>query len=174
VTHPDDALPDDALPGDPSADGSELDAVDDEGAETVNDTDNTDGLGWVEPTPEQYAERARKANRATRGAMAGVLILEALVVLLIPRAIAFTTGLGATRTTICFVVAGLLVVSGGLLRRPWGIAVGSAMQLVFFLTGIMIVTMFLVGAIFAAIWLRLLMLRHEVIGGPGGVRMLAG
>jgi hypothetical protein len=128
----------------------------------------------VEPTPEQYAERARRANKATRGAMAGILGLEALVVLLIPRAIAFTTGLGTARTTICFVVFGLLVVGAALVRRPWGIAVGSALQVVFFLTGILSIPMFLVGAIFAAIWLRLLTLRHEVIGGRGGVHLLAG
>jgi hypothetical protein len=38
----------------------------------------------------------------------------------------------------------------------------------------MIGTMFLIGALFLAIWLRLLTLRHELVGGPGGLRMLAG
>ena len=128
----------------------------------------------AEPTPEQIAERARRANRATRGALAGVLGLEALVVLLIPRAIAFTTGLGPVRTTICIGLAVLLVVAAAMLRRPWGIAVGSALQIAFLATGIMIVTMFLVGALFIAIWLRLLMLRRELVGSPGGFRMLAG
>ena len=128
----------------------------------------------AEPTPEQYAERARRANKATRGALAGVLGLEALVVLLIPRAIAFTTGLGPVRTGICIGLAVVLVLAAGLVRRPWGIAVGSVLQAVFFLTGIMIATMFLVGALFIAVWLRILMLRHEIVGTPGGVRMLAG
>jgi hypothetical protein len=128
----------------------------------------------VRPTPEQIAERARRANKATRGALAGVLGLEALVVLLIPRAIAFTTGLGPVRTTICIGLAVLLIIAAAMVRRPWGIAVGSALQLAFLATGIMIVTMFLVGAIFIAIWLRLLMLRHELVGTPGGLRMLAG
>jgi uncharacterized protein DUF4233 len=127
-----------------------------------------------EPTPEQYAERARRANKATRGALAGVLGLEALVVLLIPRAIAFTTGLGPVRTGICIGVAVALIVGAALLRRPWGIAVGSTLQVVFLATGFMIATMFLVGALFIAIWLRLLMLRHEIVGSPGGLRMLAG
>ena len=39
-------------------------------------------------------------------------------------------------------------------------------------TGLLIGTMFLLGAIFMAIWARLLMLRHEVVGTSGGVRML--
>jgi hypothetical protein len=127
-----------------------------------------------EPTPEQYAERARRGNRATRGALAGVLGLEALVVLLIPRAIAFTTGLGPVRTGICIGVAVLLVIGAGLVRRSWGIAFGSGLQVAFVATGFMIGTMFLVGALFIAIWLRLLMLRHEIVGSPGGLRMLAG
>jgi Protein of unknown function (DUF4233) len=127
-----------------------------------------------EPTPEQYAERARRANKATRGALAGVLGLEALVVLLIPRAIAFTTGLGPVRTGICIGVAVLLIAGAAVLRRPWGIAFGSALQVVFLATGFMIGTMFLVGGLFIAIWLRLLMLRHEIVGSPGGLRMLAG
>jgi hypothetical protein len=128
----------------------------------------------AEPTAEQYAERARRADKATKGALAGVLGLEALVVLLIPRAIAFTTGLGPVRTGICIGVAVVMVVAAGLVRRPWGIAVGSALQVVFLATGFLIATMFLVGALFIAVWARLLMLRHEIVGRPGGLRMLAG
>ncbi|HZC72108.1 MAG TPA: DUF4233 domain-containing protein [Jatrophihabitans sp.] len=127
-----------------------------------------------EPTPEQYAERAQRANKATRNALMAVLGLEAFVVLLIPRAIAFTTGLGPVRTGICVGVAVLLLLAAALLRRPWGIGLGSGMQIVFFATGIMIATMFLVGALFIAVWLRILMFRHEVVGTPGGLRMLLG
>lgn len=125
-----------------------------------------------EPTPEQIAARARRANKATRGALAAVLALEALVVLLVPRAIAFTTGLGTVRTTILIGLAVVLILAAGLQRRSWGIGLGSVLQLAFTATGIMIATMYLVGAIFAAIWLRLLMLRHEVVGTSGGLRML--
>jgi hypothetical protein len=127
-----------------------------------------------EPTEEQYAERARRANRASRGALAGVLGLEALVVLLIPRAIAFTTGLGPVRTTICIGLAVVLVIGAALMRRPWGIGLGSALQVPFFATGFMIATMFLVAALFIAVWLRILLFRHEVVGSPGGLRMLLG
>lgn len=125
----------------------------------------------VEPTPEQYAERARRANKATRGALAGVLGLEAVVVLLVPRTIAFTTGLGPVRTGLCIGLAVVLILAAGLLRRPFGIGLGSVLQLAFVATGFLIGTMFLVGAIFAAIWLRLLMLRHEIVGTAGGLRM---
>jgi hypothetical protein len=133
-----------------------------------------DGPPAGEPTPEQYAERARKADKASRGAMAGVLALEAIVILLVPRTIAKVGGLSATDTAICIGLAVVLIAVAGLLRRPWGIAVGSVMQVLFIATGFIIGTMFFVGFVFILIWLRLLMLRHEVVGSPGGLRMLAG
>jgi len=68
----------------------------------------------------------------------------------------------------------ILVFAAALVRRPWGIAVGSGLQVAFLATGILIVTMFLVAALFIAVWLRVLMFRHEVVGSPGGLRMLAG
>jgi hypothetical protein len=134
--------------------------------------DRSSDAEWVEPTPEQIAARAIRADRATRGAMAGVLSLEALVVLLVPRAIAFTTGLGGTRTALLVGLAVVLVAAAALLRRPWGIGAGSVLQLPFILTGVWIAAMFVVGAIFAAIWIYLLTLRHELVGTPGGARML--
>ncbi len=126
----------------------------------------------AEPTAEQYAQRAQRADRASRGALAGVLALEAVVVLLIPRAVAFTTGLGAVRTGICVGLAVVFLLGAAVTRRPWGIAVGSVLQVVLLATGFMIATMFLVGALFIAVWLRILTFRHEVVGTPSGLRML--
>jgi hypothetical protein len=127
----------------------------------------------VAPTPEQIAERARRADRATRGVLAAVLGLEAVVVLLVPRAIAFTsTGLGTTRTVLLVALALVLVLAAGLLRRRYGIAVGSALQVLFLLTGLWLFAMLVIAAIFAAIWVRVLFLRHELVGTPGGVRLL--
>lgn len=124
------------------------------------------------PTEEQIAERARRADKATRGAMAGVLGLEGLVVLLLPRAIRFTIGLGGTRTALLIALAVVLIVLAAMLRRPWGIGAGTVVQVPFILTGFWLVSMFLVAAIFAAIWLYLLSLRHELVGTPGGIRLL--
>lgn len=134
----------------------------------------TDAPAPDRPGPEQYAARARRADRASRGALAGVLGLEAVVVLLIPRTIAFTTGLGPVRTAICIGLAVVLILAAGLVRRPWGIGLGSALQVAFFATGALIATMFLVAALFIAVWLRILLFRHEVVGSPGGLRMLLG
>jgi uncharacterized protein DUF4233 len=128
----------------------------------------------AEPTAEQYQERARRADKASRGALAGVLGLEAVVVLLIPRTIAYTTGLGPVRTGICIGLAVVLIIAAGLMRRPWGIGLGTVLQVAFLATGALIVTMFLVAALFIGVWLRILLFRHEVVGSPGGLRMLLG
>jgi Protein of unknown function (DUF4233) len=127
----------------------------------------------TEPTADQLAERALRADKSTRAALAGILGLEAVVVLLVPRAIAFTaTGLGATRAGLLIALAVLMVMAAGLVRRPWGIGLGSLLQVAFVLTGVWLAAMFVVAGIFATIWLYLLNLRHELVGTPGGVRML--
>jgi hypothetical protein len=133
---------------------------------------DTDPADYVEPSEEQLAARAVRANRATRGALAGILGLEALVTLLVPRAIAYTSsGLGPTRAGLLIGLAVVMVAAAGLVRRPWGIALGSVLQLAFILTGIVLSSMYVIGIIFAAIWLALLNLRHELVGTPGGLRM---
>ncbi|MEP7019482.1 MAG: DUF4233 domain-containing protein [Pseudonocardiales bacterium] len=133
----------------------------------------TEESEYAEPTAEQRAERALRANRATRGALAAVLCLEALVVLLVPRAIAFTsTGLGTTRAALLIGLAVVMIAAAGLMRRPWGIGLGSLLQVPFILTGVWLSAMFVIAAIFATIWLSLLNLRRELVGTPGGVRML--
>jgi hypothetical protein len=127
----------------------------------------------VGPTEEQVAARAQRADRGTRGGLAGILVLEALVTLLVPRAIAFTaTGLGTTRTVILIALAVLMVLASAVVRRPYGIGLGSVLQVAFILTGVFIAAMFVVGVIFAAIWGYLLKLRHELVGTPGGLRAL--
>jgi hypothetical protein len=70
------------------------------------------------------------------------------------------------------VLAVIMIVTGFLLRRPWGIGAGSTLQVVFLATGIwlpagLIVTVLLVGC-----WGYLLYLRHDLVGTPGGIRML--
>ena len=126
----------------------------------------------AEPTPEQLAERARRADRATKGALAAVLALEALVALLVPRAIAFTsTGLGTGRTIALITLAVLFLVAAGTVRRGVGIGLGSVLQIPFLLTGIWLLAMLVLAAIFAAIWVRVLLLRHELVGTPAGVRL---
>ena len=126
-----------------------------------------------EPTPEQLAERAARAAKAISRALAVVLCLEALCVLLVPRAIAQTSvGLGGTKTGLLIGLAVVLVAAGLVVRRPFGIAVGSALQVPMFAIGLWVYGFLIVAAIFLGVWLYLLNLRHELVGTPGGIRML--
>lgn len=127
----------------------------------------------VQPTPQELAERSRRADRATRGAMAGVLGLEAVVTLLVPRALAFSSGgLGVTKTVLLIALAVLMVLAAGLVRRRWGIGTGSAVQLLFLLSGIWLWALLIIAAVFAAVWGWLLVLRRDLVGTPGGWRLL--
>ena len=135
--------------------------------------DATDDAAPDEPTAEQVELRARNADKATRRALAAILGLEALVVLLVPRAIAFTdAGLGGVKTGLLIALAVLMIVGAGVQRRPWGIGFGSALQLPLIATGVWLPALYVVGGIFAAIWVYLLTLRHELVGTPGGARLL--
>jgi hypothetical protein len=124
-------------------------------------------------TEEQLAERRERVNRSTRGALAAVLCLEAFAVLLVPRAIAQTaTGLDGVKTGLLVGLAVVLVAAATLQRRGWGIAVGSGLQLPFLAVGVWVPAFFIAGALFLGVWLYVLNLRHELVGTPGGARML--
>jgi hypothetical protein len=127
----------------------------------------------VEPTAEMLEERRVRTDKATKRALAALLVLEALIVLLVPRAIARTdTGLDTTKTVLLVVFAVVLVVAGAMLRRSWGIGLGTFLQVLVVLTGVWVAAMYVLGAVFLAIWLYVLNLRHELVGTPGGWRLL--
>lgn len=119
------------------------------------------------------AERLRRADRGTRGALAAVLGLEAVVALLVPRALAFSDGgLGTTKTIVLVGLAVLMIAAAGLVRRPWGIGLGSAVQVLFLLSGMWLIALLVIAALFAAVWARMLWLRHQLLGTPAGWRLL--
>ena len=110
-----------------------------------------------------------RAARALRGAAAGVLVLEGIAVLFVPRGIAQTEeGLGGVRLTLLLVLAVVLVLAGGVQRRPWGVVVGTALQVPLLLTGLLNSVMWFVGGVFVLIWLYLLQVRKELLGSPFG------
>jgi hypothetical protein len=124
------------------------------------------------PQPEQV-ERSRRADRATRGGLAALLCLEAFVVLLVPRAIAQTsTGLDGTKTALLIALAVVLIACGFLLRRPWGIGLGSVLQLLVVATIALIPVLAVVVVFFLLLWWYLLRVRHQLVGTPAGWRML--
>ena len=110
-----------------------------------------------------------RAARALRGAAAGVLVLEGIAVLFVPRGIAQTEeGLGGVRLTLLLVLAVVLVLAGGVQRRPQGVVVGTVLQVPLLLTGLLNAAMWFVGGVFVLIWLYLLQVRKELLGAPFG------
>jgi hypothetical protein len=110
-----------------------------------------------------------RAARALGGAAAGVLGLEGIAVLFVPRGIAQSgPGLTGVRLTLLVVLAVVLLLTAGLQRRPYGLIVGTAVQVPLLLTGLLNSVMWIVAGVFVLIWLYLLQVRKDLIGSPFG------
>jgi hypothetical protein len=110
-----------------------------------------------------------RAARALGGAAAGVLVIEGIAVLFVPRGIAQSgPGLTGPRLTFLLVLAVVLILAAGVQRRPAGLVVGTALQVPLLLTGLLNSVMWIVGGVFVLIWLYLLQVRKELIGSPFG------
>lgn len=110
-----------------------------------------------------------RAGRALNGAAAAALLLEGFAVLFVPRGIAQSgPGLTGLRLTLLLVLAVLLILASGVQRRPWGLPVGTVLQVPLLLTGLMSGAMWIVGGAFLLIWLYLLQTRKELLGSPFG------
>ena len=62
---------------------------------------------------------------------------------------------GSTALVACVVLAGLL-------RRSWAIAAGSALQVLIIGTGVVVPTMYFLGALFAGLWFLAIFLGRRV------------
>jgi hypothetical protein len=106
-----------------------------------------------------------RAARALDGTAAAVLVLEAIVVLFVPRGIAQTgPGLTGFRLTFLLTLAVLLILAAGVQRRPRGLIIGTVLQVPLVLTGLFNSVLWLIGGIFALLWLYLLQLRRDMLG----------
>jgi len=111
-----------------------------------------------------------RAGRALNGAAAGILVLEGIATLFVPRGIAQTgDGLTGGRLTYLLVLALVLVLAAGIQRRPRGLMVGTALQVPLLLTGLFDGVMWFVAGAFVLIWLYLLQIRKELLGSPFGM-----
>lgn len=123
----------------------------------------------MDPTqavPESNGDRERVAKRLAGGA-AAVLILEALAVLFVPRAIAQSgPGLTPFRLSAVLTVVVLLIVVAGLQRRSWGSRAGLVVQLPVLATGLFTAAMWFLGGLFLLLWIYLMRIRDELLGSP--------
>jgi len=119
-----------------------------------------DLAGAAEPAPTSGLKNPTAAARAV-GRATMVLEFVSLLLAIQPiRIIAPDTpgwGLG--------IVAGLAfgcLLVAGLLRHPWGWHLGTALQVGVIVTGIFQYSMFIVGAVFLAIWVYVLRIRADL------------
>lgn len=82
-----------------------------------------------------------------------VLVLEALVVLLaIPIAINVSDANATYALIIGIALAGLLVLTVGVITRPIAVPIGWVLQVLIIASGIVVPTMFFIGGLFALLW----------------------
>jgi hypothetical protein len=114
-----------------------------------------------------------RARRALNGAAAGILALEGIATLFVPRGIAQSgDGLTVGRLTYLLALAVVLILAAGIQRRPRGLVVGTVLQVPLLLTGFFSGAMWLVAGAFVLIWLYLLQVRKELLGSSFGVAAL--
>ncbi|MEU8248713.1 DUF4233 domain-containing protein [Nonomuraea sp. NPDC048916] len=96
---------------------------------------------------------------------ASVLGMEAIVAgLTTPVAISVGGVAPALAATVGLGLAVLCVVAAGLLKRPIGYILGSAVQVLAICMGFLVSTMFFLGAIFAALWITAIFVARRVEG----------
>jgi hypothetical protein len=82
-----------------------------------------------------------------------VLILEAIVVLLaIPIAINVSNTNATFALVIGIALAGLLVLTVGVITKPIAVPIGWTLQVLVIASGIVVPTMFFIGGLFALLW----------------------
>jgi hypothetical protein len=101
--------------------------------------------------------------RSFRGVMAGILLLEAVVVLLALPVVA-VVGPGLTKLTGTYLVgvAALLVALSAVQRRPWAIWANLAVQLILIGGSVVHAAIGFIGVLFTGVWLLVVYLRAEV------------
>ena len=120
---------------------------------------STDDIG----APAEFGPPARDPWKGLRGVMAGMLVLEAIVVLLALPVLS-TTGGGITVLTGTYVIVlGLvMILMSGLQRRPWALTVNLALQGLAVVALVFSIPLGAGGLLFAAVWVYLMYLRRDI------------
>ena len=120
---------------------------------------STDDTG----APAEFGPPARDPWKGLRGVMAGMLVLEAIVVLLALPVLS-TTGGGITVLTGTYVIVlGLvMILMSGLQRRPWALTVNLGLQGLAVAALVFSIPLGAVGLLFAAVWVYLMYLRRDI------------
>lgn len=98
-----------------------------------------------------------------RGVLAALLVCEGIAVgLSVPVAITVAGVAPARALPVGLGLALGCIVTAGLLRRRWGVLIGSVLQAVAVALGLVVPAMFVVGGAFAVLWVLALRLGRQV------------
>ncbi|MGP4016320.1 DUF4233 domain-containing protein [Saccharopolyspora sp. 5N708] len=101
--------------------------------------------------------------KGLRGIMAGTLVLEFIAFLLaLPVVWKSNSGVSSTGFGIVIALAVLMLVAGFVQRRPWGLGVALALQVVAIVCFLVHPAIGIMGLVFALVWGYILYLRREV------------
>ena len=107
--------------------------------------------------------RVRRERGVTESLLSIVLVLEAAVMFFATLAI---NGLSDIPDGVVLGAGGgfllLLVLAALVQRYPWGVVLGGILQVVFVATGVLHGFMFVIGAVFAGLWLWCLMRARRI------------
>ncbi len=111
------------------------------------------------------AASAPDPMKGLRGVMAATLVFESITVLL---ALLVLTKVGDNGGPLgiglVLALALAMIVTAGMLRRPWALWVALALQVAMIASGLLVFALGVLGLVFAAIWVGLLRLRRRVTG----------
>jgi len=125
--------------------------------------------GAVTPGPGEGTAAGRRGTsrgeHAIRGTLAAALILEGLTVLFVPQTLAALSadGLGGVRLGLLLGLAAALFVAAGIQKFRAGLVLGSVLQIPVIALGVMVGAMYVLGLLFAGIWIYLLRVRQEIL-----------
>ena len=101
--------------------------------------------------------------KGIRGVFAATLVLESIVVLLsllvLPK---FDDGATPLGVGVITALAVAMIVACGLQRRPWGLPLALALQVVMIACGLIVPALGIMGVVFALVWGGLLLMRRDV------------
>jgi hypothetical protein len=118
----------------------------------------------AEETPAG-APPVSRAQHAVRGTLAAALILEGITVLFVPQALAGISdeGLGGVRLGLLLALAAAFFVAAGMQKWRAGRVLGSVLQIPVIAAGVWVSAMYVLGFVFAAIWIYLLRVRQDIL-----------
>jgi hypothetical protein len=117
-----------------------------------------------EAEPQPVRPPATDPMKSFPGIAAGILGLEAIVVLLALLVVSrFTEGaLTSVGVTLVAVLGVLMFLAAGVQRRPWGLGFALVLQAALLACGFVHLSLLFVGLLFVLVWGTVLWMRHDL------------